>query len=565
MNASNHEKTIDHVRVHARSEKGSGTTAFSEARSMKRELLAELRASWEAGQPVSPEELLQRWPGVAKQDADAASLLLEDYLQRTRRCETPPRAQYDERFPDQKESLASLFIQHDALRSLGTAPTADSSLRLPDLGDSLFGFTLRRELGRGSFARVFLADQADLADRPVVVKVSAIEGREPQTLAQLQHTHIVPIYSVHEDQRSGLRALCMPYFGGASLSQVLDALWKKTACPTRGAELIHTLDAVGTPPPALAFRERQDATPGVVARSGDRATTGADVVARSPDRATPDSRDLLSRLSYVQLAAWLVARLAEGLQHAHQRGVLHRDIKPSNILLGADGQPMLLDFNLSQSASLEQTHAGLGGTVAYMAPEHFARPGRTRPDAGPKRGSALGYLFPGHGPVRDSGGSASLRSERQLCSPAGTDRGHGPGTRPDYSFLTRRAPDVPWSLESILRRCLAPDPERRYRHADQLAEDLRRFLDDQPLRFAPELSRVERVQKWLRRHPRLTSLGPVCRRIFAAPRGNRAHPRGRQFFPYRDEKPLGIGSGPGSQARVREGGRASLVPREHDE
>src|SRR4051794_40790250 len=93
--------------------------------------------------------------------------------------------------------------------------------RLPEVSEVLFGFRLRHELGRGAYARVFLAEQADLAGRPVVLKVSAIDGDEPQTLAQLQHTHIVPIYSAHECAAAGLRAVCMPYFGGASLSAVL--------------------------------------------------------------------------------------------------------------------------------------------------------------------------------------------------------------------------------------------------------------------------------------------------------------------------------------------------------
>src|SRR5207248_10517210 len=81
----------------------------------------------------------------------------------------------------------------------------------------------------------------------------------------------------------------------------------------------------------------------------------------------------LSRLSYVRAAAWIVAFLAEALQHAHGRGILHREVKPSNILMGADGQPMLLDFNLSQrlNSGRAQAAAALGGTVAYMAPEHL--------------------------------------------------------------------------------------------------------------------------------------------------------------------------------------------------
>src|SRR6202022_3456829 len=88
----------------------------------------------------------------------------------------------------------------------------------------------------------------------VVLKVSAIDGDEPQTLAQLQHTNIVPIYSVHEDAATGLRAVCMPYFGGASLSRVLQALWAGDNCPGRGQQLVEALTVVGGP--ALS-RERQ--------------------------------------------------------------------------------------------------------------------------------------------------------------------------------------------------------------------------------------------------------------------------------------------------------------------
>src|SRR5262249_30519829 len=82
---------------------------------------------------------------------------------------------------------------------------------------------------------------------------------------------------------------------------------------------------------------------------------------------------LLGNYSYVQTSAWIVARLAEGLQHAHERGVIHRDIKPSNVLVGADGQPMLLDFNLAHNLNTDQAQAAatLGGTVAYMPPEHL--------------------------------------------------------------------------------------------------------------------------------------------------------------------------------------------------
>src|SRR5260370_41090346 len=182
---------------------------------------------------------------------------------------------------------------------------------------------------------------------------------------------------------------------------------------------------------------------------------------------------------------WVVARLAEGLQHAHQRGVLHRDIKPSNILLGGDGQPMLLDFNLSLSADGwggEQAQASLGGTVAYRPPEHLralasrdpalARMVDQRSDIY-ALGMVLLEMLAGRRPFDNNASYAPLPV---LVEAMAVERGRGSPS------LRAVRPDAPWGLESVLRRCLDPDPESRYRHAEELAEDLRRLLDDRPLR-----------------------------------------------------------------------------------
>ena len=72
-----------------------------------------------------------------------------------------------------------------------------------------------------------------------------------------------------------------------------------------------------------------------------------------------------------QAMAWITARLADALDHAQCQNVIHGDVKPSNILLTADGNPMLLDFNLARNWSLEEAGGPLdemGGTLAYMAP-----------------------------------------------------------------------------------------------------------------------------------------------------------------------------------------------------
>src|SRR5204863_676547 len=83
--------------------------------------------------------------------------------------------------------------------------------------------------------------------------------------------------------------------------------------------------------------------------------------------------DKLEGLSYVEAVLWLGARLADGLTHAHERGVVHRDLKPANVLLTDDGQPMLLDFNLSDDQRLRGSApaAQVGGTLPYMPPEQL--------------------------------------------------------------------------------------------------------------------------------------------------------------------------------------------------
>jgi serine/threonine protein kinase/Flp pilus assembly protein TadD len=476
---------------------GEEKPSFLVARSTKRKLLEELCAAREADSPLQPEDLLPRWPTETATDPDVASLLFEDFRQRRQLGEEPSLQEYEQRFPEHKDSVGGLFRQHDFLRSItGTSQFSGPLLALPSVGDEVFGFRLRRELGAGAFARVFLAEQADLAGRLVVLKTSDTDGDEPQTLAQLQHTHIMPIHSVHEDMQAGLRAVCMPYFGGASLSRVLQKLWSDLTPPSRGEQFVEALDAVGSE------REgKQQEQPSGGPQNADPSTPSHARILR-----------LLSAFSYAQTAAWIVARLAEGLQHAHERGVLHRDIKASNILVGADGQPMLLDFNLAHHVKRDQAQAAatLGGTVAYMSPEHLRALATRDPNLVQlvdhrsdiySLGMVLYEMLTGHNPFDQSGSYSPLPVLMEAMAVERSRRAPS---------LRESRPDVPWCLESIVCKCLAPDQEQRYQQAQHLADDLKRFLEDQPLQYAPELSQRERLSKWMRRHPRLTSSGTVA-------------------------------------------------------
>ena len=414
----------------------------------------------------------------------------------------------------------------------------DGPIPFPECGDGIGGFRLVAELGRGAFGRVYLAEESGLGNRPVALKVTRPEGDEPRLLARLQHTHIVPIHSVVDDPESGLRLMCMPYFGGANLAQVLEATGHRITSPASGLSLIQALDVVGRPAP----NDSDDPAPASPKRRGSKFPEGGvrpdpreagssapirSLLGRIPwwsrsltspprplDEREPlqPARRFLRESSFVRASAWIAARLAEGLEHAHSRGLLHRDLKPSNILIAADGTPMLLDFNLAADCVTpgEGDRAMVGGTLPYMAPEHldaFNPTGTTAPEAVDERSDvyALGLIlfemvagqhpFPEPPPGRPLLEIVRLMTEER--------RGAAPSPR-EYN------PEIPRGLDAIVRKCLDPDPDRRHARAGDLAEDLRRFLDDRPLKYTPEPSVSERLAKWARRNPKITSGSTVA-------------------------------------------------------
>src|SRR6185312_14534083 len=107
---------------------------------------------------------------------------------------------------------------------------------MPIPGSRFLGFQIDSELGRGAFGRVYLALQGELADRPVALKGSADVARETHALAELQHTNIVPIYSVH--RKGPLQAVCMRYLGSTTLADVLREVRQSQRLPDSGAGLL---------------------------------------------------------------------------------------------------------------------------------------------------------------------------------------------------------------------------------------------------------------------------------------------------------------------------------------
>ncbi len=199
-------------------------------------------------------------------------------------------------------------------------------------------------------------------------------------------------------------------------------------------------------------------------------------------------------------AAALVARIAEAVQHAHERGILHRDLKPGNILLASRTEPLVSDFGLARWLQRESdVTASLAvlGTPDYLAPEMLggARAGSTTTADVFSLGAILYHLLAGRPPFAGASVAEVLR-QVQECAP--------PPLR-----------GLPRDLAAVCFKCLEREPSARYASAGALAADLRAWLAGQPVVARP-VSPVGRLGRWIRRKPVLAGLAfALCAAVVA--------------------------------------------------
>ncbi len=193
-------------------------------------------------------------------------------------------------------------------------------------------------------------------------------------------------------------------------------------------------------------------------------------------------------------AAGIMQQVAEAVHHAHERGIIHRDLKPQNILITTGGLPRVTDFGLAKRSESDSSLTATGqvmGTPSYMPPEQAS--GRT--DKLDKRadvyslGATLYCLLTGRPPFQAANAMDTLLQVIQ----------QEPVAPRQFN------PNIPRDLETIVLKCLAKSPDRRYQTALEVADDLARWLRNEPIRARPT-GRVERTFKWTRRHPATASL-----------------------------------------------------------
>jgi WD40 repeat protein/serine/threonine protein kinase len=396
----------------------------------------------------------------------------------------------------------------------GASVAAGDEIRpLAAVGD----YRIVREIGRGGMGIVYEAEQLSLGRR-VALKVlpfaAAMDAKqlqrfriEAQAAAHLHHQNIVPVYGVGCER--GVHYYAMQYIEGQTVATLIRELrilaglepsdpsasaaaasalanelasghWAPAKQP--GGEVVRLcggVDSTGpyrptaSPPHHLTTLPPVDVTPPVAALSTERS-------GNSP--------------AFFRTVAHLGVQAAEALEHAHSKGVIHRDIKPANVLIDCDGNLWITDFGLARmlsEAGLTMT-GDLLGTLRYMSPEQ-ALAKRVTVDHRTDIYSLGVTLY-----------------ELLTLQPAydGCDR---QVVMRQIAFEEPRLPRrlnkaIPAELEIIVRKAMGKTPAERYATAQELADDLRRFLDDKPIK-AKKPTLLDWTRKWARRHQGVVATG----------------------------------------------------------
>ncbi len=368
----------------------------------------------------------------------ALSVAEQEHLQQCPECRRHLRLAGDDR-----ELELQLRAAEQDIRRFAATP-------MPVLGD----YQLLQEIGRGGMGVIYEAIQRSL-NRRVALKIlpTLLTSLRPDSgprfrseaaaAARLRHPNIVPIhdYGYH----GGCHYYAMELIRGYSLDQIIRTYGaaRQAGGAVNGTAAPPSLPPVGPAPIAA-----------VVPQLGP------------PEQFKPDA-------DYFQTAAGWIAEVADALQCAHDQNVIHRDIKPSNLILCESGRLMITDFGLAKDLSdtaATRTEQVMG-TWQYMSPEQ----------------------------VRDGGQSVDHRSDiyslgitlyELLTFRPAVDGG------PDHEIARRLLeqeppaprrimPQVPRDLATICQKAIRKQPAARYATAADLAADLRRYLNDQPIQARP--------------------------------------------------------------------------------
>jgi serine/threonine protein kinase len=421
--------------------------------------------------------------------------IVDEFTERLNHDECPEIEEYAQRYPDVAPLLRQVL---PALKLIRLPGQTDSESGTPGLG-TLGDFRLLREIGRGGMGVVYEAEQISLGRR-VALKVlpfaSTLDPKqlqrfknEAQAAAHLHHANIVAVHATGCER--GVHYYAMQFIEGHTLAQAISELHAP-----------ESLARESTPEP-----QPKEPKPKVQDDITVAAASGTQVGIQTPLIAALSTQKSTHGRAFYHAIARLGIQAAEALDYSHELGIIHRDIKPANMLVDGRGKLWITDFGLAHC----QSHAGLTmsgdlvGTLRYMSPEQ-ALAKRVIVDHRTdiySLGATLYELLTG-APV--FGGHDRQELLRQIAFD-------------EPKPLRRKSKAIPAELETIVLKALEKNPVDRYATAKEFADDLERFLEDEPVR-ARRPSTVMLVRKWARRHRAVVWSGvvfwcKVCARLVA--------------------------------------------------
>jgi serine/threonine protein kinase/tetratricopeptide (TPR) repeat protein len=399
--------------------------------------------------------------------AESMAQALEEYLLAAEEGTAPPRDEFLARYPELADELDACLAALDFIGRAAEAPRAVAAgladaQAPPEASGQLGDFRLIREVGRGGMGVVYEAEQVSLGRRVALKVLPFAATMDPRQLqrfhnearaaAALDHPHIVHVHAVGHER--AVHFYAMQFIEGQTLATVIADLRRPG-----GAAVEPTTTHLAAP-------------------------AGADTAARAAAATERAPRD---RASF-RRAAELGIQAAEALDYAHALGIVHRDVKPANLLVDGRGNLWITDFGLAHVQSdVRLTMSGdLVGTLRYMSPEQ-ALAKRVVVDHRTdvySLGATLYELL-----TLEPAFAGNDRQEllRQIAF-----------EEPRPARRINRS--IPAELETIVQKAMEKNPADRYATAKELADDLRQFLDDRPIR-ARRIGTVRRLRKWGRRHP----------------------------------------------------------------